>query len=60
MKHRKLFIKLTIFCMVVIASLVGAYFSQTIELISLFIFTTGFGMGAVAVYLGEIIKKTKV
>ena len=58
MKHRKLFTKLFIFCMVVIASLIGAYFAQTVDQVLFFTFTTGLGMGVADVYITEIIKKT--
>jgi len=60
MKHRKLFNKATIFGVLTILSLFGAAFSQTVDQVMIFTFVTGISIGVTAVYLSEIIKKTKI
>ena len=60
MKHKQLFKKATIFGAITIASLVGVSFSQSVEQVLIFTFITGISMGVVAVYVSEIIRKTKL
>ncbi len=58
MKHKKLFTKLFIFLMVIIASLAGVYFAKSIEHVLMFTFISGISAGVVAGIVSDIIKKT--